>query len=200
MSITSQIIIRPLCESDAPSVCAIWCNGLSQTTEYAIPWFLRPFATQKMNEMRDVATARDGDVGPNGANLMKMYGSQNDRQMFVACKKDASSEVVLGCCAVKRGMDEHKEEPECDIASIWRMSVDESYRGKSIATMLMKECEKFAKDELKCTRMGLWTLNPVAAKFYMKRMGYRKEDYVYVMDNWVAKLFVRPAFRYEKEL
>ena len=200
MSITPQVIIRPLCETDAPSVCEIWCNGLSQTTQHAIPWFLRPIATQKMNEMRDAAIAQDGDVGPNGVNLINMYGSKSDRQMFVACENIASSEVVLGCCAVKKGMDEHKEEPESDIASIWRMSVDESYRGKGVATMLMRECEKFAKNELKCTRMGLWTLNPVAANFYTKRMGYRKEDYVYVVDNWVAKLFVRPAFRYEKDL
>jgi hypothetical protein len=31
-------------------------------------------------------------------------------------------------------------------------------------------------------------------------MGYRKEDYAYVSDSWVAKLFILPAFRYEKDL
>ena len=193
---TSPIIIRPLCASDAPAVCKIWCEGLNQTTQHAIPWFLRPFATQKMNEMRDIAIGPEGDVGPDGSNLVKMYDEKSDRQMFVAC---AENEVV-GCCAVKKGMDEHKEEPESDIASIWRMSVDEAQRGKGVATKLMQECERFAKNDLQCKRMGLWTLNPVAANFYMNRMGYRKEDYAYVIDHWVAKLFIPPAFRYEKEL
>lgn len=196
----AQIIIRPLRESDAPSVCKIWCNGLSQTTQHAIPWFLRPFATQKMNEMRDVAISNDGDVGPNGSNLIKMYGEKSDRQMFVACEQGVAPEVVLGCCAVKKGMDDHKEEHESDIASIWRMSVDESQRGKGIATMLMQECERFAKDDLQCKRIGLWTLNPVAANFYTSRMGYRREDYAYVSDSWLAKLFIPPAFTYEKDL
>ena len=196
----SKVIIRPLQESDAPSVCKIWCSGLSQTTDHAIPWFLRPIATQKMNEMRDAAISTDGDVGPDGANLIKMYGNRKDRTMFVACEEVESTDVILGCCAVKKGMDENKEEPESDIASIWRMSVDESHRGKGVATKLMEECERYAKNDLQCKRMGLWTLNPVASKFYMNRMGYRKEDYAYVIDNRFAKLFVPPAFRYEKDL
>lgn len=196
-----QIInIRPLVESDAESVCKIWCSGLSQTTRHAIPWFLRFVATQKMNELRDVAISENGEVGPNGSNLIKMYGNKDDRQMFIACETFESKEVVLGCCAVKRGMDEHNEEPDSDIASIWRMSVDETHRGKGVATKLMEECERFAKSDLHCKRMGLWTLNPIAANFYVKRMGYRKEDYAYVVDNWVAKLFIPPAFRYEKDL
>ena len=120
--------------------------------------------------------------------------------MFVACEEVESTDVIFGCCAVKKGMDENKEEPESDIASIWRMSVDESHRGKGVATKLMEECERYAKNDLQCKRMGLWTLNPVASKFYMNRMGYRKEDYAYVIDSWFAKLFVPPAFRYEKDL
>jgi ribosomal protein S18 acetylase RimI-like enzyme len=158
-----------------------------------------------MNEMRDAAISESGDVGPRGANLVKMYGEKSDRQMFVACleNEDGSLEedvVVVGCCAVKKGMEEHNEEPESDIASIWRMSVDEKHRGRGVATKLMEACEDFARTELKCTRMGLWTLNPVAANFYMKRMGYRKEDYAYVEDHWIAKLFIPPVFRYEKDL
>ena len=164
--------------------------------------FLRSFATTKMNEMRDAAISENGDVGPDGSNLIKIYGEKNDRQMFVAVAsdKDTSEEIVVGCCAVKRGMDEHNSEPESDIASIWRMSVDESHRGQGIATKLMETCEEYAKTQLECKRMGMWTLNPVAANFYMNRMGYRKEDYMYISDNWVAKLFIPPAFRYEKEL
>jgi ribosomal protein S18 acetylase RimI-like enzyme len=162
--------------------------------------FLRSFATTKMNEMRDAAISENGDVGPDGSNLIKIYGEKNDRQMFVAVEKDTSEEIVVGCCAVKRGMDEHNSEPESDIASIWRMSVDESHRGQGIATKLMEACEEYAKTQLECKRMGMWTLNPVAANFYMNRMGYRKEDYMYISDNWVAKLFIPPAFRYEKEL
>lgn len=194
------MIIRPLRESDAPAVCKIWCDGLRQTTQHAIPWFLRPFAIQKMNEMRDAAIGTDGDVGPNGANLIKMYSEKKDRKMFVACETNESSEVIIGCCVVKKGMDEDKEQPDSKIASIWRMSVDESQRGKGVATKLMEECENFAKNELQCQRVGLWTLNPVAANFYMNRMGYRKEDYAYVSDACIAKLFVPPVFRYEKNL
>lgn len=107
--------------------------------------------------------------------------------------RDTSEEIVVRCCAVKRGMDKHNFEPESDIASLWRMSVNKSHRGQGIATKLMETCEEYAKTQLKCKQMGVWKLNPMAVNFYMNKMGYSKENYMYISDNWVAKLFIPPV-------
>jgi N-acetylglutamate synthase-like GNAT family acetyltransferase len=88
--------------------------------------------------MIDKATALDGDIGPNGFNLLRTY-SKSDRKMFVAVLQDRTvltqdfdinlaEDCVVGCVAVKRGMGESDEEPESSVASIWRLSVKESTR------------------------------------------------------------------------
>ena len=142
------------------------------------------------------ALSADGDVGPDGANLTKTYNG-DDRCMMVATVGDPPQ--VVGCCAVKRGMDSTKIEAESSIGSIWRMSVDPSARGKGIATKLMTACESWARQN-GCKSMGLWTVNPVAANFYVKRMGYQPAEQFYFFDFWLAKQFIPPAVKYTKSL
>jgi ribosomal protein S18 acetylase RimI-like enzyme len=151
----------------------------------------------KLHHFRDVALAASGDVGPDGRNLMRTYDGKGDRRMFVASMGPARA--VVGCCAVKQGMDETKPEPESRICSIWRMSVDETCRGHGIATRLMDACEDWARAK-RCTRMGLMTINPVAARFYIDRMGYGKAGQFHIIKIPLAKLLVPPVVRYEKAL
>ena len=136
-----------------------------------------------------------GDVGPDGRNLIHTYGNKPDITMFVACMREP--EIVVGCCAVKRGMDERKTEPDSQIASIWRMSVHADYQGCGIATQLMTACENWAQTQ-GSTKMGLMTINPVAANFYTNRMGYQRVSHFHVMKNAVAKLLIKPVGIYEK--
>lgn len=150
---------------------------------------------RKMNEMRDVSLSAEGDVGPNGHNLLQTYGGKEDRCMFVACIGEP--QVVVGCCAVKKGMDETELEEESQIGSIWRMSVDETYRGNGIATKLVTACEDWSR-QVGCNTMGLYTINPVAAAFYVNRMGYKSVDQFHVVKSAVARLVVPPVHKYEK--
>ncbi len=192
----SDVVIRPIKDSDKADVCRIWVDGLQQSRS-AVPWFLGSWFMSGLNRLRDAALSDSGDVGPNGKNLLQTYDGKDDRCMFVACMGEPL--VVVGCCAVKQGMDEKKPEPESQIGSIWRMTVDENYRGHGIATKLMAACENWSLGK-RCTRMGLWTVNPVAANFYIHRMGYKKADQFYIMKNSLAKLVVPPVIKYEKTI
>jgi len=193
---TSDVAIRVLSDPDKADVCRIWVDGLEQS-KMAVPWFLRPWLLRKMHKMRDASLSNEGDVGPNGKNLLQTYSGKEDRRMFVACVGEPS--VVVGCCAVKRGMDETKSEEESQICSIWRMSVDVNYRGHGIATKLMAACEDWSAEK-RCTKMGLFTINPVAAKFYVDRMGYQNVGHFHIVKNSIAKLLVPPVNRYEKAI
>jgi ribosomal protein S18 acetylase RimI-like enzyme len=208
-----SVTIRPLQESDQADVARIWNDGIEQSRQ-AVPWFMENWLMEGMYRMVATSMAETGDIGPNGKNLMQTYGKQDDRCMFVACCTTSTGTagtsssttdqhddppVVVGCCAVKKGMDETKTEPDSDIGSIWRMSVDDNYQGHGIATKLMSASEDWARTH-GCTRMGLFTINPVAANFYMKRMQYKKTDEFYFTDNWFRKLFVPPSSKYEKPL
>ena len=193
---TSDVAIRALSHPESADVCRIWVDGLEQS-KMAVPWFLRPWLLRNLHEMRDASISDGGDVGPNGKNLLQTYGGKDDRSMFVACLGEPS--VVVGCCAVKKGMDETKPEGESQICSIWRMSVDEKYRGHGIATKLMDTCEDWARKK-GCTKMGLFTINPVAAKFYVARMGYQKVGHFHIVKSSIAKLVVPPVNRYEKAI
>jgi ribosomal protein S18 acetylase RimI-like enzyme len=192
------VTIRPLEQADQAAVARIWYDGIEQSRQ-AVPWFLQNWLMEGMYKMVSGSMSETGDVGPNGNNLLETYGRQEDRCMFVACTGDAPEVVVVGCCAIKKGMDETKAEPDSDIGSIWRMSVDDNYRGYGIATKLMSASEDWARIH-GCSKMGLWTINPVAANFYMKRMQYTKTDEHYFTDNWFLKLFVPPSAKYEKPL
>lgn len=210
------VSIRPLRESDASAAAKIWRDGLSQTTRHAVPWIFRSLAAvrsladEKMGAMRDEVLSEDGDVGPDGANLVRTYREEDGRRMFVACVPDDGSGgsssssagyVVVGCCGVKRGMDEYKSEPESNTASIWRMSVDESHRGRGVATQLMNASEEYARAELGCAKVTLLTVNPIAINFYMNRRGYRRAELCHhIIDNWIGRLLFPPVYRYEKHL
>jgi GNAT superfamily N-acetyltransferase len=206
------VTIRPIQLADQADVARIWKNGIEQSRQ-AVPWFMQSWLMEGMYRMTSGSMSDTGDVGPNGKNLMETYGKKDDRCMFVACCASTTStsttgdaddsaapvDVVVGCCAVKKGMDESKPEPDSDCGSIWRMSIDDNYRGLGIATKLMSASEDWAKTH-GCTKMGLWTINPIAANFYMKRMQYQKTEEHYFTDNWFRKLFVPPSCKYEKPL
>jgi len=96
-------------------------------------------------------------------------------------------------------MSETKREDDSTVGSIWRMSVDPVSRGHGIATKLMDACEGWARQN-GCKKMGLFTINPVAAKFYVDRMGYKAVDHFHMKDNAIAKRLIKPVFRYEKRI
>ncbi len=168
-----------------------------EQSKLAVPKVMRGWFMGKMNQFRDLSLAQDGDVGPDGANLLETYGDKGDRRMFVALM--GAPEVVVGCCAVKIGMDEKAVEPESGLCSIWRMSVDETYRGHGIATKLMAKCEDWARGTGRAV-MRLYTINPVAAKFYVDRMGYAVVDQFQVVKFPIVRRFVPPVRVYEKAL
>lgn len=192
----SEVTIRALAEQDKADVCRIWVDGLEQS-KLAAPWFMRRWFMPKLYGLRDTALAADGDVGPNGANLLQTYDGKTDRCMVVACMWTPLK--VVGCCAVKKGMDEAALEPDSETASIWRMSVDEAYRGHGIASRLMAACEAWAKDH-DCTKMGLMTINPAAANFYVARMGYTRVRHFHVLKNPLLRRLIAPVGIFEKTI
>lgn len=133
-----------------------------------------------MKEYEERAFAKDGDVGPDGCNLIERWGgdesiSSGCKCMIVAISNRDSSgdDTVLGCCGVKRGIDEATDIPDkdaTDIFSIWRLSVSEDARGMGLGRLLMEKAEAYAVEN-GGKKMILYTGNPAASSFYQK-IGY----------------------------
>lgn len=87
-----------------------------------------------MNKLQEHATSNEGDVGPDGSNLVKHWMNKSDRVMLVAeciqdvtiCGRTTKQHIIVGCCGVKIGTFESEVGPESDIGSVWRVSVDKS--------------------------------------------------------------------------
>lgn len=140
-----KITIRPLQEKDSPVVAKIWVNGLSQTIEnWSAPW--RPLLRWAFRKEAVNTTSEDGDIGPNGANIMVKWMMAEDRTFLVA---DIDG-TVGWCVGVRRGKghqshDDTKNGKQSKIASIWRLSVAETARRRGVATKLMAAAEEWAK-------------------------------------------------------
>lgn len=189
------VIVRKMLDRDVSTVCTLWVDGLGQTSEHVL-WPFRSIAANHMVEYAKHATSEEGDVGPNGSNLMKYWGNKKDRCMLVAVLLD-DPETVVGSVAVKKGMEYADEEPESTIGSIWRMSVSPNVRRKGLGQKLMQSAESIAKNEYSCASLGLWTGNPVAAQFYCKKCGFYKME---GQEKWTDFLNPFPSpFKYAKD-
>ena len=175
-SCTMIIHVRPMIRADAPQICHIWSEGLSQTTN-ACQWDItKRLVGPMMEKLKEHTTSEDGDVGPDGMNLPKYWMEQDDRAMLVAVESvvtkndtttfcadttmdatasdsdtnDATTKgkvVVVGCCGVKMGTSETQPGPETDVGSVWRVSVDASARHSGVGRALMEEAERWIVTE-----------------------------------------------------
>ena len=73
--------VRDFQIEDAKACANIWKNGLDQTWKQY--WFLQKFWKRSMERLAQEALAPDGDVGPDGKNLNRIW-MKNDRKMIVA--------------------------------------------------------------------------------------------------------------------
>ncbi len=162
---------------DAPFVASLWRHGLAQTAESYNFVVLKTVMGHFLEQYGENAMKPEGDVGPEGRNLVDAWMNQNDRIMLVAM--DASTEVdslvIVGCIGVKVGKDMTKQEPGSTVASVWRMSVEEMFRRQGIGLSLMHAAEEWARNQ-GCKTMVLETTNKIAAQFYLKAE-YREEPY-----------------------
>jgi GNAT superfamily N-acetyltransferase len=111
----------------------------------------------------------DGDLGPNGCNLLKTFlNHPNDRVMLVA----EGESGVLGAVGVQRGekLGAAAQQDEKEV-TIWRMSVCQSARRRGVGLALMEAAQDHARNQWGCTKMKLVTANPVAASFYVNKIG-----------------------------
>lgn len=184
---TALVIVRPIEEKDQKDVAQIWHSGLQQTVQHC-PWFVRPWIRAAFGRMAKRSFEENGDIGPNGSNLVKKWKNGN-RCMFVATFKE-HPEKVVGCVGVKRGPNEHDDNVKGDkddinvanplddnqIASIWKMSVAETARRRGVGRALLEAAEEWARKQHQPCRihtMQLVTMNPAAAQFYLQQ-GYAR--------------------------
>ena len=191
------ILVRALDESDdgsalAAAVTQIWIDGLQQTVD-ALSWPLSTLMRWMFDKSAATATSETGDFGPQGSNLVRTWCRTPDRQFFVAVLEQQSQQqqpVVVGCVGVQRGTSflEPSATATADstTASIWRLSVAVSARNKGVGGALMEEAHAWARS-VGCPRMALITANPVAAQFYVDKMGYEKEGWI-LSHNYTKKL------------
>jgi ribosomal protein S18 acetylase RimI-like enzyme len=190
------VIIRPMKKEDEATVAELWLEGLSQTSE-ASSVLVRSFVASKMKGYGEYATSQEGDVGPNGCKLMDSWGVKDDRIMLVACLEE-EPEKVVGSVGVKKGLAHDVQEPDSSQASIWRMSVSPPVRRRGLGKKLMQAAEEHAKNEYKCTAMGLMTANEIAGKFYSEKCGYQVVE---GQTHWYDPISPFPKIlRYEKDL
>jgi GNAT superfamily N-acetyltransferase len=136
---------------------------------------LPPLMGYSLERYGNEALAENGDVGPEGKHLFKTWMSpdKDDRTMLVA---ESDENVIVGCIGVKIGKDMEKEEPGSTVASIWRMSVEESARRQGVGLSLIHAAERWARGH-QCTTMVLETANKIAGQFYTKKAGYCEEPF-----------------------
>lgn len=171
-NVVRNIRVRPMNENDAPAVASIWRRGLRQTAESYV--VLKPLMGYALEKYGDEALSEIGDVGPEGRNLVNTWVSKkDDRTMLVA---ESDNNVIVGCIGVKIGKDMEKEEPGSTVASVWRMSVEESTRRQGVGLKLMHAAEQWARGN-QCTTVVLETTNKIAAQFYTNKAGYREEPF-----------------------
>ena len=165
--------IRDFQIEDAKACANIWKNGLDQTWKQY--WFLQKFWRKSMERLAQEALAPEGDVGPDGKNLHKIW-MKNDRKMIVAVtntKADHNQEheTVIGCVAVKHGCDEITDAKVTDHRfAIFRWSVDEHWRGLGVGKALVIAAEEFAKQNAG-TELWATTANPISS-LSLKKMGF----------------------------
>jgi GNAT superfamily N-acetyltransferase len=161
------VVVRPLVEGDGVDAARIWGRGLEQTVS-AASFIMRPLLRYALSSLRVSAMSVDGDFGPSGCNFYTHWANKTDRLMFIA----EIDGITVGCCGFKRGTDEKEIVPvSCDFFSVWRLSVDEAYRGRGVAHKLMATGEAWAKSN-GGTKIILQTANAIASKFYVK-IGYK---------------------------
>lgn len=180
MSNKPNITFRPIQPGDAAQVAEIWRAGLSQTYESMSDPMERERVQGFMKEYEERAFAKDGDVGPDGCNLVQRWGGKESfangcKFMIVAIDDNATrtETVVLGCCGVKRGISEEtdiQEKDATEVFSIWRLSVSADARGMGLGRLLMEKAEGWAVEH-GGKKMILYTGNPAASSFYQK-IGY----------------------------
>lgn len=160
---------------DAPYVAEIWKLGLAQTSQSYNFVLLKTLMGYALEHYGQHAMTPEGDVGPEGKNLVDAWMNQNDRTMLVAT--DASTEGLhtVGCIGVKIGKDMTKQETGSTVASVWRMSVAEAFRRQGVGLSLMHAAEEWARQQ-GCSAVILETTNKIAAQFYIKA-GYREEPF-----------------------
>jgi len=177
----SVVRIRKFVPStDAEALTKIWVKGLDQTSNAKF-WITRQWWKDVFDKYAAKAISEDGDMGPNGANLEKQWClDEKNRCMLVAeiVSPEYPSKLV-GCCGIIRGADSNpKDINENETTfSIWKMSVDESCQGKGVGGKLMKEVEKWAKEN-GCIKLRMITTNPIASRFYQKH-GYEWTEWTY---------------------
>ena len=190
-----SVRIRPFVPGDSAAVAAIWVSGLRQTVD-STSGIKSILMRRAMEWLERDATSAGGDVGPDGANLAAHWCSQDGREMLVATLVGSEEDVVVGCCGVIRGTDERNPaaaDGECDVCSVWRVSVAESARRRGVGAALMGAAEDWARARGAC-RMRLVTGNPVAATFYADGMGYERPGW-----RW-DRMLPRYVMWFEKNL
>jgi len=160
-------------EMDAPQVAQIWRDGLEQTAESYV--LLKPLMGYLLHKYGDNAMTLEGDVGPQGRNLVDAWISKKDCTMLVACD-NAQKQKCIGCIGVKVGKDMKQPESGSTVASVWRMSVEKSVRRQGVGLSLMHAAEEWAQQR-ECKSMVLETTNKIAAQFYTAKAGYREEPF-----------------------
>ena len=174
-----QITIRPIIKEDQAEAAEIWRCGLQQTVDacasklYLPLWVVQPVLGRLFDRLAENAMSSQGDVGPNGSNLCQHWKG-DDRCMFVACLKGQNkSNKIVGLVGAKLGMKECDKATteEQHMASVWRLSVSDSFRRKGIAEKLMLRAEEWAREK-QCDTMTLITANPIASRFYTTKMHY----------------------------
>jgi GNAT superfamily N-acetyltransferase len=170
---SQNVVVRTMKQVDASQVAEIWRNGLAQTAgSYGlVP--MRLIMGYAIEQYGNEAMKPKGDVGPQGSNLIDAWMKNDDRTMLVAT---SYSGVIVGCIGVKIGFDMKQQQPGSTVASVWRMSVAETWRRRGVGLLLMQAAEEWARRQ-GCTSMILETTNKLAAQFYVNKAGYREDPF-----------------------
>mmetsp|Transcript_23082 Transcript_23082/g.38195 ORF Transcript_23082/g.38195 Transcript_23082/m.38195 type:complete len:194 (+) Transcript_23082:162-743(+) len=178
----ATVDLRALQPSDGPTVARLWRDGFYQATSVMNPLNpMRYVLFLLLKKMELEARSPWGDVGPGGQNLAKTWGGATyPSEDLSSCKLmlvavNTASSAVIGCCGVRRGIDEQKDvldKAETDVFTIWRLAVSKTARGCGLGRKLMQHAEEWAVQR-GASKMLLYTGNPAASKFYQK-LGYAK--------------------------
>lgn len=134
---------------------------------------INPYTSSEFNDWFLLAQKLFPDYDPSLLERdLKLVVSKNKHQTYLA----KEGNVYIGFATVSTRTDYVEGSGTSPVGYLEAIYVESDYRKSTIATLLYKECEKWASTK-SCTEMGsdTWLDNPGAQKFHEK-LGFKEED------------------------
>lgn len=199
---TTMVVVRPFELADGRAIAQIWTDCLEQTVT-STTWVLQPLVSMVMKQLAASATAQNGDIGPEGANIeahwpwLRTTAAYLWRSTMASWLDAAGSRLdmmiqrVGRCCRCRKALVlTTKSKPAVPCGAT--VSVAATAHRKGVSAALMSVAAQWDRDA-GCTELVLITGNPSAVQFCVS-IRYRKLGWTEALAPWHRKAQLAGCF------